>query len=126
MFQKNSPSHLILLDAIGATISGLLWWLLIGTNPDFFGIAAPIPWLLGSFALLFSWLGWFHEYLNLSSKQTLLALILLNTAFCIGTLLLILTDNNITHWGIAFSVGEIVVVMMLVIIEWKAYRSIQN
>lgn len=69
MFQKISPSQLILLDAVGATISGLLWWLLIGTNPDLFGIAAPIPWLLGGFALLFSWLGWFHEYLNLSAKQ---------------------------------------------------------
>lgn len=126
MLQKFAPSRLILLDAIGATISGLLWWLLIGTNPDLFGIAAPIPWLLGSFALLFSWLGWFHEYLNLSAKQTLLALILLNTSFCIGTLLLILTDNNITNWGIAFSVGEIVVIMTLVIVEWKAYRSIQN
>ncbi|MCE2772907.1 MAG: hypothetical protein LW750_05660 [Bacteroidetes bacterium] len=54
MFQKKSPSSLIRLDAIGATISGLLWWLLIGTNPDSFGISAPIPWLLGSFALLFS------------------------------------------------------------------------
>jgi hypothetical protein len=115
-----------MLDAIGATISGLLWWLLIGTNPDVFGIAAPIPWLLGSFALLFSWLGWFHEFLNLSSKKTLLILILLNTAFCIGTLLLILTDNAIINWGIAFSVGEIVIVMSLVIVEWRAIRSAQE
>jgi hypothetical protein len=126
MLRKISPSRLIMLDAIGATISGLLWWLLIGTNPDVFGIAAPIPWLLGSFALLFSWLGWFHEFLNLSSKKTLLILILLNTAFCIGTLLLILTDNAIINWGIAFSVGEIVIVMSLVIVEWRAIRSAQE
>lgn len=126
MLRKISPARLIVLVTFGATVSGLLWWLLIGTKPDIFGIAAPIPWMLGSFAILFSWLGWFHEFLNLSSKRTLLTLIVLNTAFCISTLLLLLTDNAITNWGIAFSAGEIIVVITLVVVEWKAYRSLHN
>ncbi len=116
---------LFLIDSIGAVFTALMLSQVLAQFEYAFGIPQPTLFTLASIAAGFAlysitcyWLVKKHW------RRYLIAIAGANTAYCILTLgLMIKLSDTITHLGIAYFGGEIILVVALAILEFQFART---
>lgn len=117
-----------MLDAIGALITSLLIFFLVGGFPDIFGLEPKVCRVLGYIALGFFVYSLSNHFLVPKAnyfKLRLAIIALLNLSYCLFTLSYVFgipergTNSILTGIGKAYFIGEIVVVMLVVALEFK-------
>lgn len=121
------PRLLFATDGIGALVSALLLWLLLGSMPQLFGMPVHIVQPLALPAAGFAVYSLTCSALNVKSPKLLLLIALLNTMYCVATALLCLNYYNVlTALGLAYFTGEILIILTLVYIEVKAAQQLKE
>ena len=125
LLSQLSHRKFFLLDAFGALLSALLLGGLLASFPTTFGMPPKTLYLLAGIACLFS----IYSLLNYFSRREgwqpfLRAIAIANLLYCALTLsLVIYFYPQLTVWGIAYFVGEMILVIFLAIQEWKKANS---
>ena len=120
-----SFKQLFLLDGIGAAVTALLLSQVLARYQSVFGMPQSVLWVLaataGGFAV-YSLLC--HRLVNKHWKRYLGGIALANTGYCIITLGLIgYWFEKLTYLGVAYFVGEIILIMILVGLEFRCIRT---
>jgi hypothetical protein len=122
------PKKVFLFDALGALATSLLLLLMVAPLESFFQMPAAIVHWLSAFAALFfvySLGCWFFN--PRKWKPYLITIIIANGLYCCLTLGLVLYHvNSLAVWGIAYFLGEIAVIVVLMAIEVNVLRSEQK
>jgi len=116
---------IFLVDAFGALISALLIGLMVAPNEPFFGVPAPICYLLSFIAILFSGFS-LLSYLFTTDrwKKYLRIIAILNLGYCAFTAsVLTLNAEGITIWGWAYFIIEIIIVFSLSRVELGVVKA---
>ncbi len=110
---------ILLLDGVGAVISGIMHaWVLVYFE-DNIGMPVPILRILGAIAFVFAIYSFSSAHWGGPKKALLLkGIAIANTLFCLASLiLLVLYYPSLTKIGFGYFVLEIIVVMLLVRFE---------
>ena len=115
------PRRLFLIDGIGAIVTAALLAGMLAPLEGIFGIAADRLYALAAVAGLFAVYSLACYLLNPATwKPFLKAIALANLAYCCCTLgLVFFFVPGVTAWGIAYFVGECLVVGGLVYLELR-------
>ncbi len=121
------PRLLFATDGIGALVSALMLWLLVGSMPHLFGMPVHIVQPLALPAAGFAVYSLTCSLLNVKSPGLLMLIALLNTMYCVATALLCIKYYNVlTALGLAYFAGEILIILTLVYIEVKAAQLLKE
>lgn len=121
------PRVLFATDGIGALVSALLLWLLLGSMPQLFGMPVHIVQPLALPAAGFAVYSLTCSLLNVKSPGLLMLIALLNTMYCVATALLCIKYcNALTALGLAYFAGEILIILTLVYVEVKAAQQLKE
>lgn len=118
---KISIQKVFLLDSIGALVTATLLSQLLVPFEDHFGMPKNILYVLSAIALIFAVYSFScYKFLKSNLKSFLKVIMLANLSYCLGTfILMILYFDKLTNLGLAYFVGEIIVVILLVNFEKK-------
>lgn len=119
------PKNIFLLDGLGALLTTLLIFFVLLTFNDFFGLSKNILEYLAALALVFSIYSFSCYFLvNNHWKPFLKIICTANILYCILTIgILFYNYLNISFFGIAYFLGEIVVIAGIVFLEIKMIRE---
>ena len=120
MLKKLTFKKLFLLDAIGATITALLLSQLLARLQSFFGMPKNILHGLAAIAVCFAIYSFtcYFKAIEKNWKLLMKGIAVANTLYCLITLTLVIYLYNTLSWiGIAYFIGEIMVIFILVRIE---------
>lgn len=117
--------NLFLIDALGACLTVFMLTLVLSDYQSVFGIPKEI---LGILAIVGSWFAIysFYCYFLVKSFKTRLMrqIVYHNLFYCLLTIaLLIFLPNSITLWGVLYFLGEVVIILGLTKLEWKASKA---
>lgn len=113
------PQKAFLLDGIGAVVSALLLVILLAPLENLFGLPAAVAQRLSVPAFLFAIYSLGCYFLKPTPWQPWLrAIAIANLLYCGVTIaLLIMHRDSITPFGIAYFIGEILIILFLVRLE---------
>jgi len=112
-----------LIDAIGAVVTSFLLAAVLRTFNEYFGMPKNILSLLSIVAIAAYSFSCF-VFLKQNSQNFLKPIILANFSYCILTGgLIVYFKNQITLLGIAYFIGEILVVFAVIYIELRAVKQ---
>lgn len=119
MYNNLTYKKLFLIDGIGAIVTALLLSQVLGRFEPFFGMPKPTLLILAAIAGCFAVYSLSCYWLVRKNESSfLLVIAIANTLYCILTAGLVFSlSNHLTFFGIAYFIGEIIVVMSLVGIE---------
>lgn len=114
-----------LIDAIGAVVTSFLLAAVLRTFNEYFGMPKNILSLLSIVAIIFAAYSFScFVFLKQNSQNFLKPIILANFSYCILTGgLIVYFKNQITLLGIAYFIGEILVVFAVIYIELRAVKQ---
>jgi hypothetical protein len=114
-----SAKNIFLLDGIGALITGLLLSQVLARFESLFGMPKEILWVLSGVAFLFALYSiTCHVIIKKNFGKYLKVIMVANLLYCLVTsVLMILLFNSLTWLGIAYFIGEIIIIVILVMIE---------
>ena len=117
--------NIFLIDSCGALLTGLLLFLVLRPFNDYFSIPKAALTYLSVIALLFSFYSIACFFLlNNHWKPYLIIIIVANVLYCLLTFgLLVYYHQSITLLGIAYFLGEIVIIGGLVFIELQTISN---
>lgn len=120
-----SAKTLFLIDAIGALITALLLSQIVARFVSFFGMPQNVVYLLAGIACVFAiYSALCHLLINNNFSPFLVGIAIANTLYCLLTAGLVIHYwYTISIWGVAYFVGEIIVVLTLVYVEYRQLRS---
>ena len=116
---------LFLLDGIGAIITGLLLSQVLARFEPFFGMPVNLLFILSGIAFCFAIYS-FTCYLLLDENLSkyLLPIITANLVYCAVTFfLVVLYFQELTWLGIFYFAGEITIVLILVMVEYRKWKE---
>jgi O-antigen/teichoic acid export membrane protein len=119
------PRKVFLLDGIGALATALLLLALVAPLEGFFKMPATMVYKLAILAVAFAIYSLCCWYANPKQWKIYLAIIAsANLLYCLLTLALVLYHwHTISVWGIAYFLGEMMVIIMLVVIETRVLHT---
>jgi hypothetical protein len=122
---RADPGKVFLLDGIGALATALLLLALVAPLEGFFKMPANIVYKLAIFAAAFASYSLCCWYVNPKQWKIYLAIVAsANLLYCLLTLALVLYHwHTISVWGIAYFLGEMMVIVLLVAIETRILHS---
>ncbi len=125
MLKKPSIKLLFLIDGIGAIVTALLLSQVLARFESTFGMPKDILYILAAIAGCFAVYSLScHFGLKRNRAPYLKAIAVANTLYCMTTLVLVIyCYPSLTWLGVAYFIGEIVIVMTLVRIEWRAIQK---
>ena len=116
---KITAKNAFLIDGVGALITGLSLSLLLTTFESFFGMPKQTLWVLGAIAFVFAVYSLLCHFLKAELKPFLYVIMTANVLYCLTTsVLVVLNFESLTVFGIAYFVGEIIIVPGLVRAEY--------
>ena len=123
-----SIQKIFLLDALGAATTAIIILFILKPNQIFIGLPEQILGTLGTIALLFSVYSFgcfFVKTSKTNAAQLLLKIIAIaNMIYCGLTISLICIYRfDISMLGTAYFIGEVVVILSLVLVEWMLINS---
>lgn len=127
-FLSSRPRWVFLLDGCGALLTGALLLCLLAPFERQFGmpveVVTPLAYVAGGFAV-YSLSCWALFPKVASRRRVLLSIIALaNSAYCVTTLAMVVAYRaRITPLGVAYFVGESLVVAAIVALELATARS---
>ena len=116
-----NKKNIFLLDGLGAILSIFLLAVALPAVQPWIGMPLRVLYLLAIFPTGFAIysLGCFR-WANHQNRRWLLAIIVGNSLYCVLTFtLVILHFAQMTRWGITYFALETVVLVALIMIEWK-------
>ncbi|REJ78149.1 MAG: hypothetical protein DWQ47_17545 [Acidobacteria bacterium] len=118
---EKSRKLIFLIDGIGAIVTAGLLTLVVARFESLFGMDSRIAYALAAAALFLAVISLTCFALNPQKWKTfLLAIAVLNTVYCITTLSLVVYLSGSLNWlGISYFLGEVVIIMALVMLEWR-------
>jgi O-antigen/teichoic acid export membrane protein len=121
---RADPRKVFLLDGIGALATALLLLALVAPLEGFFKMPATMVYKLSILAVAFASYSLCCWYVNPKQWKRYLAIIALaNLLYCLLTLALVLYHwHTISVWGIAYFLGEVMVIVLLVAIETRVLQ----
>jgi len=116
-----SIKRFFFIDCLGAITSTFLLGFVLVRFESFFGMPADILYVLAGIAACFAVYSGLGYLITGMQKPVFLRLIaILNLLYCLLTLTLVYVHREeITTWGVAYFVGEVAIVVVLAIREWK-------
>lgn len=120
-----NSKQIFLLDAIGATASAFLLGVIFPAFEDFFGMPLTVLYILASIACLlavYSFTCFFRQPENWRLFLRIIAIV--NLLYCCLTLgLVIYFYEVLTIWGLTYFIGEMLLILLLVSLEFKTANS---
>ncbi len=125
MIEKLSPRTIFLVDGMGALLSTLLLVFLLAPYPTIFGMSQRIIYALSMPAAIFTIYSMGCYLLNIQKwKPYLQGIAIANCLYCLLTFwLLIQQYKSLTMIGLAYFIGEIIVVLLVVNCELIMIRK---
>jgi hypothetical protein len=120
-----NPRKIFLIDGIGALLSGLLLIFLIAPYEEIFGMPPDMSYQLTIPVWGFMVYSLSCYFLNLKNWKPFLSFIAIaNFLYCCLTFCLIIIQfQTLSILGIAYFLGEIIVIFLLVSIEWSIIKK---
>lgn len=118
------PRRLFLIDCLGALGTCLLLSIVVANLEDTFGMPTATVRVLAAIACCFALYSFACFLLGGKRWRTLLKWIAVaNLGYCALSLILVgWNASSLTSWGLAYFVGEVLVVLSLAVFEWKVSR----
>ena len=119
---SNNPRRLFLIDGLGATLTAVMIGLVLPSLPNLFDMPTHILSLLARPAIVFAAYSFTCFMLLPKNWRWLLkGIAVANSAYCILSSYYLMTVYTVLNWlDLAYFTREIIVVILLVSIEWKA------
>jgi len=119
------PKTVFLVDALGAALTGIFLIAVLKPFNEFFGMPKETLTFLSILALVLATYSFScFAFLDKNIQNFLSPIIVANLTYCILTLgLVIYYHNKITILGLAYFVGEILIICGLVYIELKTLKA---
>jgi hypothetical protein len=125
---KTNPKTIFLIDGFGAMLTSFLLLGILRPFQEYFGMHKDILTLLSLIALTFvvySFCCYF--FLKVNWKPFLFGISIANFMYCCLTLgLVYFLYSELTILGVGYFLAEVVVVMGLVLVEWKLIVNSEN
>jgi hypothetical protein len=122
------PKNVFLIDGAGAFLSALLLWCLIAPFESFFGFPGDIAKSLAVLPVMYAVYSLCCQVF-VKSEQTIFIKIIIaaNLLYCILSLVLVVFYfDRITIFGLWYFLSEKVIVLALVMREWKIVQQIHK
>lgn len=124
---KLKLENIFLFDGLGATLSFLGTGWIFPTFSKTFGIPQETFYLLALFPLIYCIYSFTCHFLVTQKKTWMLRLIIwANLFYCTFSLSFLLTANELTSMGYALLMGEILIILGVVYIEYKVYKRLTD
>jgi len=116
---SKKPRNIFLMDGIGAFLSFILLLLLIARFENIFGLPKHIALALSYPIILFMVYSISCYLINIKKwKPFLLVITVANFLYCCTTAVIMINYFHLlSPWGIAYFMGEIIIILFLIIIE---------
>ncbi|SRR6056297_870020 len=120
-----SAKQLLLIDGLGALTTAGLLILLLANYEAFFGMPPNVLYRLSVLALIMSSYGLLSfMFVRSNHRRFLKPIVAANVLYCLITAAAILFHREtITIYGIAYFIGEFIIVGILVDAEYRALRD---
>ena len=117
---------MLLIDGIGALVTALLLSQVLARFESFFGMPPAVLWPLAGIAFCFALYSFASHWLGGKHAATLLkGIMAANLLYCVATSILLgVYREALTGWGLAYFIGEIIVVLCLVWVESRSLKGI--
>ena len=124
---NQDPHFIFLIDGIGAGITALSLLLVLPNLPEVFTMPANILNYLGTIALVFATYSLCNFFLKLSKVKLLIRIIAsANLVYCLFSGLIVARLlSQLSMLDVVYFLGEILIVCVLAIIEFRVSKSIQ-
>ena len=118
---KNQPTQIFLIDGLGAIVSALLLFLILGNFEFFFGMRKSVIDKLAILPIAFSIYSLSCYFINAKNWRVLLKIIAVaNILYCCLSFGLVINQyEHITIYGILYFLIEKMIVITLALIEWQ-------
>ncbi len=118
----------LLIDGIGAIVSSVFLGLVLPAIVQYIGLPVDVLKFLASIAVMFAVYSLSTHWLVKSGHSKFLIIIAIaNLLYCGLTLgVMILYIDEITLWGLLYFIGEILLILGLVSMEFKTVRAAVN
>lgn len=128
---STNPRSVFLLDGCGALLTGALLVLLLAPLEPYFGMPAfvlrPLAYVAAVFALYS--LGCFALFPKLAGRASILLTVIAiaNSLYCVATLAMLVAHRaHITALGVAYFIGESLIVGMIVALELETAAAVRR
>jgi hypothetical protein len=122
---KLNIKNIFLFDGAGAFFSFLGTGLVFPLFSQELGVPAETFYLLATFPLVYCLYSFVCHFLVSQKKLWMLALIMIaNLFYCLFSFAILLTHNEVTPIGQALIAGEILIILGVVFVEYKIYKSL--
>ena len=123
-----NPKTIFLIDGFGALLTSIILLAILMPFQDFFGMQKDILTLLSLIALAFAVYSFScYFFLERNYKPFLFGISTANFMYCCLTLGLVYSFySELTGFGVGYFLAEVVVVMGLVLVEWKLIVNSEN
>ncbi len=113
--------NIFLVDGIGALTTAILLRLVLARFVPLFGVPQDILILLSDIAVCFALYSLAcHFLVNKYFERFLTAIIVANLLYCITTSILVILNFEMLTWlGVSYFCGEIVIILLLVMVEYR-------
>lgn len=118
----STPKHLFLLDSLGALLSAFLLGVALPSFQPIFGMPHKVLYGLAALACLFAiYSSWNYIWFRENWRPFLRAIGIMNLLYCCLTAALVVYfRQELTKWGLLYFLLEMLVIIVLVVIEFKA------
>ena len=118
---NNNPQNIFLIDGFGAMLTAFMLFAILRPFQEYFGMPKDILTLLSLIALAFTVYSIScYFFLTGNWKPFLFGISIANFLYCCLTLgLVYLFHTELTGLGVAYFLAEVMLVMGLVLLEWR-------
>ncbi len=117
----STPKLIFLLDCLGALLSAFLLGVALPSFQSIFGMPRQVLYGLAALACLFAiYSFWNHVRFKENWRPYLRGIAMVNLLYCgLTAALVIYFRQELTKWGLLYFLLEMVVIMVLVMLEFK-------
>ncbi len=117
----STPKLVFLLDCLGALLSAFLLGVALPSFEPIFGMPRQILYGLAALACLFAiYSFWNYRWFKENWRPYLRGIAIVNLLYCgLTAALVVYFRQELTKWGLLYFLQEMVVIMVVVMIEFK-------
>lgn len=116
---------MFLIDGLGAMVTAILLSQVLARFETVFGMPRDILWILAGAAICFAVYSIScHLFLKENEKPYLRGIAIANLLYCLTTLVLVIyLRESLTYLGIAYFIGEMIIILILVRWEFSVIEA---
>lgn len=118
---------IFLIDAIGALCTASVIGLVFPQIISIIGLPIQIIYLLAAIALAYAAYSFYCYRMLRPAKCYLATIMIANLLYCLLTAsIVVIHMDRMTNWGVLYFVAEILIILSLVMIEFKVYKKMSS